>query len=66
VNISTGSATTSTRSRGPRIWNVIPLLCGFILLPLGWKRRRRFLRVTALLFLSEAQAQRPRGPIRFR
>ena len=54
VNISTGSATTSTRSRGPRIWNVIPLLCGFILLPLGWKRRRRFLRVTALLFLSEA------------
>ncbi|MGA2046983.1 MAG: choice-of-anchor D domain-containing protein [Terracidiphilus sp.] len=52
VNISTGSATTSTRSRGPRIWDALPLLCAFILLPLGWKSRRRLLRVTALFFLS--------------
>lgn len=56
VQVSTGSPTVAVRSRGPRIWNMLPLVCGLILLPLGWKSRRKFLRVTAMLFLSAALA----------
>jgi hypothetical protein len=47
VEISTGAA--SARSIEPRLWRTLPLACGLILLPLGWKRRRKALMLMALL-----------------
>jgi len=52
VGVSTGSSTSSFRSRGPRIWTALPLVCGLLLLPLGWKRRRKLLRGAVLLALG--------------
>jgi hypothetical protein len=41
VQVSTGSSTS--RLNGPGAWSVVPVLCGLVLLPLGWKRRGRVL-----------------------
>jgi hypothetical protein len=43
VQVSTGSATSTSRLIGPGAWSVVPVLCGLVLLPLGWKRRGEFL-----------------------
>ncbi|MGA2537661.1 MAG: choice-of-anchor D domain-containing protein, partial [Terracidiphilus sp.] len=51
VGVSTGSATTSRGVRGIRFLGVAPLACGLLLLPLGWKGRRRILRAWVLLIL---------------
>ncbi len=51
VQVSTGSSTTASRLKGPGAWGVLPLVCGLMLLPLGWKRRRIFLQGAILLAL---------------
>jgi hypothetical protein len=47
VEISTGKA--SAQLMGPAVWRVLPLACGLVLLPLGWRRRRKALLLVALL-----------------
>jgi hypothetical protein len=47
VEISTGAA--SVRSIEPELWRTLPLACGLIVLPFGWKRRRQALVLLALL-----------------
>jgi hypothetical protein len=49
VQISTGQSGSSARSTGPAGWGVVPLVCGLLLLPLGWRRRRTALLLAALL-----------------
>jgi hypothetical protein len=49
VEISTGTVGTFVRPAGPVERRLIPLVCGLLLLPLGWKRRRRGLMLAALL-----------------
>jgi hypothetical protein len=49
VEISTGGSGSSARSRGPAGWRIFPLAFGLVLLPLGWRRRRKALLLTALL-----------------
>ena len=51
VQVSTGSSSASSRLTGPGGWVAVPLLCGLVLLPLGWKGRRRALQMAALLAL---------------
>jgi hypothetical protein len=47
VEISTGAATA--QSTDPAMGRILPLVCGLVLLPLGWKRRRKALLLVALL-----------------
>ena len=47
VNISTGKA--SARLADPALWRTLPLVCGLVLLPFGWKQRRKFLLLAGLL-----------------
>jgi hypothetical protein len=49
VQVSTGSSTSRLNGRGA--WGVVPVLCGLVLLPLGWKRRRRVLHFVVLVAL---------------
>jgi hypothetical protein len=56
VTISTGSTTSLLRLKGPRGWGALPLVCGLLLLPLGWKSRRKALHGLALLMLLGALA----------
>jgi Abnormal spindle-like microcephaly-assoc'd, ASPM-SPD-2-Hydin len=49
VEISTGTVGTLVRPALPTEWRLIPLVCGLVLLPFGWKRRRKALMVAALL-----------------
>ncbi len=51
VIISTGKAQSSVRTRGAAGWRMLPLVSGLLLLPLGWRRRRRALWLVALLVL---------------
>jgi hypothetical protein len=48
VQISTGKSGSALRSNGPAKWRVLPLACGLVLLPLAWRRRRKFLLMAAL------------------
>jgi len=47
VEISTTAATA--RAADPAVWRVLPLVCGLVLLPFGWRRRRKALLLAALL-----------------
>ena len=47
VEISTEAATGWLADPAP--WRVLPLVCGLVLLPFGWKRRRRVLLLAVLL-----------------
>jgi hypothetical protein len=49
AQISTGQSGSSARANDPMGWRVVPLLCGLVLLPLGWRRRRSYLLLAALL-----------------
>jgi hypothetical protein len=49
VEISTGGVGTLIRPASPLGWRMIPLVCGLVLLPLGWRRRRKALMTVALL-----------------
>jgi hypothetical protein len=49
VEISTGQATAE--SKDPAMGRILPLVCGLVLLPLGWKRRRKALLLAALLLI---------------
>jgi hypothetical protein len=49
VEIATGQSVTAARSSGPMGWGVVPVLCGLLLLPLGWWKRRRALMIGAVL-----------------
>jgi len=49
AQISTGQSGSSARVANPARWRVVPLLCGLLLLPFGWKRRRSVLLLIALL-----------------
>jgi hypothetical protein len=49
VQISTGQSGSSAHVTEPAGWRVVPLLCGLLLLPLGWRRRRSYLLLAALL-----------------
>ena len=48
VQISTGKSGSALRSNGPAKWRILPLACGLVLLPLAWRRRRKFLLMAAL------------------
>jgi hypothetical protein len=41
VQVSTGGSTTTARSKAPGGGNVLPLVCGLLLLRLGWKWRHK-------------------------
>ena len=47
VQISTGKATAE--STDPAMGRILPLVCGLVLLPFGWRRRRNALLLVALL-----------------
>src|ERR1035441_7686351 len=47
VQISTTAATA--RLIEPAVWRILPLACGLVLLPFGWRRRRKALLLVALL-----------------
>jgi hypothetical protein len=47
VEISTTAATG--RSTAPALWRILPLACGLVLLPFGWRRRRKALLLVGLL-----------------
>jgi hypothetical protein len=49
VEISTGKVGTLVRPGNPIEWRLLPLVCGIVLLPLGWRRRRKALMLMALL-----------------
>jgi len=51
VQVSTGSIAVSLGSKRPGVWGALPLLGGLILLPLGWKRKRKVLDTVILLML---------------
>jgi hypothetical protein len=51
AQVSTGSIAASVRWKGQRAWRVLPLACGLLLLPLGWKRKRKALHGAILLLL---------------
>jgi hypothetical protein len=47
---TTGTTSTlSPRSMKPTRWRILPLVCGLLLLPLGWMRRQKALLLLALL-----------------
>ena len=48
LNISTGAVATLERPNSPVEWRLVPLVCGLVLLPFGW-RRRKFLMMLGLL-----------------
>jgi hypothetical protein len=50
VQVSTGSSTTA-QLKGAGAWGVVPLFCGLVLLPLGWKRRGKVLHGVVLVAL---------------
>jgi hypothetical protein len=47
VQISTTAATGLLID--PAVWRILPLACGLVLLPFGWRRRRKALLLVALL-----------------
>jgi hypothetical protein len=49
VEISTGGVATLVRPKTPLDWRLLPLACGLVLLPLGWRQRRKALLLVALL-----------------
>jgi len=51
VQISTGSATAAFRSQRPGIAGTVALACALLLLPLGWRRRRKLVYPVALMLL---------------
>jgi hypothetical protein len=50
VQIATGVTQISTPFKAAKVWRILPLICGLILVPLGWKRRRSLLLVALLAF----------------
>ncbi|MGO9338944.1 MAG: choice-of-anchor D domain-containing protein [Terracidiphilus sp.] len=54
AQVSTGNPPASARRTGAGLWGVLPLACGLVLLPLGWKRKRGTLRGGILLLLLMA------------
>jgi hypothetical protein len=51
MGVSTGPSAAAVRFNGAGLWGVAPLVCGLLLLPLKWKRRRKVLQVTVLVAL---------------
>jgi hypothetical protein len=51
VSVSTGSSTAAIRTRRRSVLGVLPLVCVFLLLPVGWRRRRKILDTAMLLGL---------------
>jgi hypothetical protein len=49
AQISAGKSGSVAYSNGPAKWRVLPLACGLVLLPLVWRRRRKFLLVVAFM-----------------
>jgi hypothetical protein len=49
AEIATGQSGAFAFATDPARWRVVPLLCGMVLLPLGWKRRRSVLLLVGLL-----------------
>jgi hypothetical protein len=41
LQVSTGSPAAAVRARRSGMWGILPFACGLLLLPLGWKRRRK-------------------------
>jgi hypothetical protein len=56
VGVSTGNSTATSsgtvRQRTPRGWGLVPLVCGLLLLPLGWRSKRRIIRTARLVVLQ--------------
>jgi hypothetical protein len=50
-NVTAGISTTAATGHlmEPALWRILPLACGLILLPFGWRRRRKALLLVALL-----------------
>jgi hypothetical protein len=44
AQVSTGGSAVSAGFRKTGAWRVLPLVCGLLLMPLGWKKARRTLR----------------------
>jgi len=54
LGISVGQAPASAESRRPVIWNLVPVACLLVFLPLGWKRRSKALAGCVLLAILAA------------
>jgi uncharacterized membrane protein YgcG len=50
-NVVVGISTTAATGLliDPAVWRILPLACGLVLLPFGWRRRRKALLLVALL-----------------
>jgi hypothetical protein len=51
AQVATGGVAVSARLRRQGAWGVLPLVCGLLVLPLGWKRKRKVLGTVILLVL---------------
>jgi hypothetical protein len=55
VGVSTGNSTATSsgtvKQRTPGGWGLVPLVCGLLLLPLGWSRKRRMIRTAGFVVL---------------
>ncbi|MGA8043026.1 MAG: hypothetical protein WCA37_09500, partial [Terracidiphilus sp.] len=52
VNIATGQASTAALATQPRFWPAWPMACGFLLLPLALRKRRKWLLVVVALVFA--------------
>jgi hypothetical protein len=52
VQVATGQAQVAGLSHGPAGWGMYPALCGLVLLPLAWRRRRGLLPAVAALLVA--------------
>ena len=51
VQVATGQTQVAGLSRRPLGWAMVPALCGLVLLPLGWRRRKGLLLILAALLV---------------
>jgi len=51
AQVATGGVAVSARLRRQGAWGVLPLVCGLLVLPLGWKRKHKVLGTVILLVL---------------
>jgi hypothetical protein len=56
IGDANGTAWRGVRRKTPGVWGVVPLVCGLLLLPLGWSRRRGMMKTAGILLLLALMA----------
>jgi hypothetical protein len=52
VKVATGQSASSAQVVRSAGWNLVPMSCGLLMLPLAWRRRRKLLWLVALLAIA--------------